>query len=209
MSERPHPLATLALAVALAIGALWTLAHAPAWGKRAHGRHRAHGHWRHRSNAAADCPGANAVPEPGHAAEAAAATLCLVNEQRRQAGLVPLRDKPKLDGAARRHSDDMVRRDYFDHTAPGPVTFDLRIRRTGYLAHAASFDIGENLGVGVRSAATPESMVNGWMHSPEHRANILRPDYRDSGIGIAVAVPASFGRGAGGATYTQDFGRRG
>jgi uncharacterized protein YkwD len=102
----------------------------------------------------------------------------------------------------------MVQRDYFDHTAPGPVTFDRRIRGTGYLAHAASFDIGENLGEGTRGAATPASMVNAWMRSPEHRANILTRDYRDSGIGIAASVPASFGGGARGATYTQDFGRR-
>jgi uncharacterized protein YkwD len=52
-------------------------------------------------------------------------------------------------------------------------------------------------------------MVSSWMQSPEHRSNILAADYRDSGIGIAAAVPASFGHGAGGATYTQDFGRRG
>jgi uncharacterized protein YkwD len=212
MSDRLHPLARLVLAFALAIGALWTLAHVPAWGKRGHGRHRSLGHRRHhRFNAAAGtaCPGANATPEPGRLAEAAVATLCLVNEQRSQAGLVPLHNNPELDLAARRHSHDMVLRDYFDHTAPGPVTFDRRIRRAGYLARAASFDIGENLGEGTSGAATPASMVTGWMQSPEHRANILTRDYRDSGIGIAAAVPASFGRGARGATYTQDFGRRG
>jgi uncharacterized protein YkwD len=103
----------------------------------------------------------------------------------------------------------MARRDYFDHTAPGPVTFDRRIRRSGYLARAASYDLGENLGEGTRSSATPESIVGAWMRSPEHRANILSPDYRDSGIGVAAAVPASFGHAVAGATYTQDFGRRG
>jgi uncharacterized protein YkwD len=211
MSDRIHPTAWLALAFAVAVAALWTLAHVPAWGRRGHLRQRSHWHSHRHSNAAAgsSCPGATAAPEPGHLADAAAATLCLVNEQRRQAGLVPLRDNPRLDGVARRHSHDMVRRDYFDHTAPGSVTFDRRIRRSGYLARAASYDLGENLGEGTRSEATPESMVSGWMHSPEHRANILRPDYRDSGLGIAAAVPASFGHGARGATYTQDFGRRG
>ena len=211
MSERLHAPAWLALVFTVAVGALWTLTHVPAWGRRGPARQPSDGHPRRRSNAAADgaCPGATAVPEPGRLAEAAAATLCLVNEQRRQAGLAPLRDNPKLDGVARAHSHDMVRRDYFDHTAPGPVTFDRRIRRSGYLARAASYDLGENLGEGTRSSATPESIVGAWMRSPEHRANILTADFRDSGIGVAAAVPASFGQGAPGATYTQDFGRRG
>ena len=209
MSDRLHPVARLALTFVFAVGALWALAHVPAWAKRGQPRHRSHGHSRHRSKVAAGtCPGANALPEPGRLAEAAAATLCLVNEQRRQAGLVPLRSNPSLDGVARGHSHDMVRRDYFDHTAPGPVTFDRRVQRSGYLARAGSFDIGENLGEGTNAAATPASMVSGWMRSPEHRANILAADFRDSGIGIAAAVPASFGHRARGATYTQDFGRR-
>jgi uncharacterized protein YkwD len=211
MSDRTHPLARLALAFAVAVGALWTLAHIPAWGRRVHGRQRPDGHSRRRSDSAAGgaCPGAMTVPEPGQLAKAAAATLCLVNEQRRQAGLAPLRENPKLDGVARAHSHDMVRRDYFDHTAPGPVTFDRRIRRSGYLSRAARYDVGENLGEGTRLSATPESIVSAWMRSPEHRANILSADYRDSGIGVAAAVPASFGHGAPGATYTEDFGRRG
>jgi uncharacterized protein YkwD len=209
MSDWLHPLARLALACAVAVGALWTLAHVPAWGRRGPGRQRLDGHSRRRHAAAGGaCPGATAAPEPGRLAEAAAATLCLVNEQRRQAGLAPLRENPRLDGVARAHSHDMVRRDYFDHTAPGPVTFDRRIRRSGYLARAASYDLGENLGEGTRALAAPESIVSAWMRSPEHRANILSPDYRDSGIGVAAAVPASFGHGARGATYTQDFGRR-
>jgi uncharacterized protein YkwD len=203
MSDRVHPYAKLALAFAVALGTLWALLHAPAWGRR--------GQARNRSDAAAgsSCPGATVVPQPGQLAEAAAATLCLINEQRAHAGLGPLRDNRRLDGVARAHSHDMVRRDYFDHTAPGPVTFDRRIRRSGYLAHSASYDLGENLGEGTRGDATPESMVATWMQSPEHRANILAPDFRDSGIGIAARVPASFGGGSRGATYTQDFGRRG
>jgi uncharacterized protein YkwD len=198
------------LSCALAIGGLWALAHVPAWAKRGHARHRSHGGSRHRSNAAVSpCPGATAVPTPGHLAEAAAATLCVVNAQRRQAGLAPLRDNPRLDAVARAHSHDMVRRNYFNHTAPGSVTFDRRIRGSGYLARVPRYDLGENLGEGTNSAATPESMVSGWMRSAEHRANILTRDYRDSGIGIAAAVPTSFGHGDRGATYTQDFGRRG
>jgi uncharacterized protein YkwD len=44
-----------------------------------------------------------------------------------------------------------------------------------------------------------------WMASPEHRANILSPAYRDTGIGVVAAMPQSVGQGPG-ATYTQDFG---
>jgi uncharacterized protein YkwD len=44
------------------------------------------------------------------------------------------------------------------------------------------------------------------MSSPEHRANILNGDFRDSGVGVAPAAPAMCGEGLPGATYTQDFG---
>jgi uncharacterized protein YkwD len=44
------------------------------------------------------------------------------------------------------------------------------------------------------------------MHSPGHRANILDPRYRDTGIGVSSHAPASLVHGQAGAIYTQDFG---
>lgn len=209
MSEHVLPWARLAIAIAVATTAFLGVLHVPAWGRRAASRSRAGAPTRLEpvAVAAGDCPGANAMPVPGHVGPARAATLCLINAERGAAGLPPLRDNRKLDRAAKRHSHDMVDRNYFDHDAPWSP-FERRIRRCGYLARAASYDIGENIGEATGADATPAAMVSAWMNSPEHRANILTADFRDSGIGIAAHVPASFGGGRG-ATYTQDFGRRG
>ena len=160
------------------------------------------------SAAGGSCPGADVVPGSDNLALTSAATLCLINEQRRAAGIPVLHESRRLDSAAMAHSRDMVARDYFEHTAPGNVTYVHRIKASGYLAHSPGYDIGENLGIGSSSLATPASLVQAWMNSPEHRSNVLRRDYRDSGIGIVPAMPASFGSGGQGATYTQDFGRR-
>ena len=70
-----------------------------------------------------------------------------------------------------------------------------------------NWTIGENIAWGSGALATPRAIVNGWMHSPGHRANILRASFRDIGIGIRLGAP---GPGlSGGATYVTDFGRHG
>jgi uncharacterized protein YkwD len=212
MSDHVRPWARLAIALSIAMAALVGFVHVPAWGKRVQNRGR-HIAVRHSSGigvplalASDECPGANAAPIPGHVGPARAATLCLINAERRAAGLAPLRNNRKLDRAAKRHSHDMVDRNYFAHDAPWSP-FERRIRRSGYLAHAAGYDLGENIGLGTGGGATPAAMVAAWMNSPEHRANILDGSYRDSGIGVAAHVPARFGGGLGG-TYTEDFGHR-
>jgi uncharacterized protein YkwD len=64
--------------------------------------------------------------------------------------------------------------------------------------------MGENLGWGSGSLATPRAMVRSWMNSPGHRANILRPTFTEVGIAVVTRTP----RGIGGATYATEFGRR-
>jgi uncharacterized protein YkwD len=130
------------------------------------------------------------------------ATLCLLNAERRRHRLPALRPDPALARAARRHSADMVRRDYFGHDAPGGTTPDDRIRAAGYRPGPGGAT-GENLAWGEGSEATPASMVDGWMHSPGHRRNILRRRFADIGIGIE---PRPIGRDTQGATYTTTFG---
>lgn len=135
------------------------------------------------------------------------ATLCLVNEQRAAHGLAPLRADPALARAARGHSRDMVTRRFFDHTAPGNVTFGERIRRARY-APKGAWSVGENLAWGSGALAEPISIVRSWMRSPGHRANILSSRFRAIGIGIARGVPvaASAALASSGATYTTTFG---
>jgi uncharacterized protein YkwD len=66
--------------------------------------------------------------------------------------------------------------------------------------------IGENIAWGTLWLATPRAIVTSWMNSPGHRANILNPRFRDTGIGISPHAPASLSGGQSGAIYTQDFG---
>jgi uncharacterized protein YkwD len=146
--------------------------------------------------AASGCPDARARPASVSPARAARATLCLLNAERRRHGLRALHEDGRLDRAAAGHSRSMVRNHYFAHG-----DFAGRIRRAGYRGST----LGENLAWGSLQWSTPASIVNMWMHSPGHRANILRAGFRDIGIGIAVGAPE---RGvSGAATYTTDFGR--
>ncbi|HEY5196732.1 MAG TPA: CAP domain-containing protein [Solirubrobacteraceae bacterium] len=150
------------------------------------------------------CPGVDLVPNQTNIPQVAQATLCLINQQRAAAGEAPLRSNAALTSAATGHSVEMVALDYFDHVSPsGQAPLD-RVSAAGYIPPAAAFDIGENIAV-VNDPGTPAAVVAEWMNSPAHRANILDADYRDSGIGVAPAIPG----GGVGATYTQDFGEIG
>jgi uncharacterized protein YkwD len=145
------------------------------------------------------------MPVPGNGGRVAAATLCLINQQRVHAGLAALSDNAKLDQVAGAHSQDMTSNLYFDHASPGGSTPESRMTQVGYISNRVSWVVGENIAWGTGSLATPASIVDTWMHSPEHRANILDRRFRDSGIGVSPAVPEALVDQAG-ATYTQDFG---
>ena len=146
------------------------------------------------------CAGADAVPRAGTLRRARAATLCLMNAQRRGRGLPRLRASRDLRRAATRHSRDMLRRRFFDHAGPHGPTLAARLARVGFWPAVAS----ENLGVAVPGAATPAAMVAAWMRSDPHRANILAPSFAHAGVGVVAGLPT----GGRGATYTVDFGRR-
>ena len=66
--------------------------------------------------------------------------------------------------------------------------------------------IGENLAWGTYQLSTPQAIVAAWIASPGHLANILEAQYRETGIGIAPAVPRVARRRRPGATYAQEFG---
>ena len=156
-----------------------------------------------RSRGVASCASAAVQPSSANRALAEAATLCLVNRERTRRGLRPLRANRHLVAAARAHSADMVRRGYFEHGA-----FATRIRRHGYGTGGHAWTLGENIAWGSAELATPASIVNAWMHSPGHRANILYRGFREAGVGVAAGVPDAEAAREGGATYTLDFGTR-
>lgn len=102
--------------------------------------------------------------------------LDLTNLQRSRFGLNPLTLNADLNRAAQTHSESMALDDFFSHTgADGSSPFD-RIRATGYTYSTAA----ENIAAGY---STPETVVEGWMNSPGHRANILNSDLQEMGIG--------------------------
>jgi uncharacterized protein YkwD len=157
------------------------------------------------SAATAACRGANLAPTPARAAAVRRATLCLLNRQRAAHRLPRLREHRSLSHAAARYAHLMVAKRFFDHVSPAGSTMAQRVKRTNYLKHTHGWSLGENLAWGSGGAATPARIVSAWMHSAGHRANILNRSFREIGIGLALGSP----HGRSGATYVNEFGRRG
>ena len=156
------------------------------------------------SAAGAACPKADELPGRMTVAEVRVATLCLINAERRQRGLKPLRQNARLAAAGKRHARDMVSFRYFAHNSRAGRRFSSRIQRTGYPRGRRAL-LGENLAWGTGTYASPRRIVRGWMQSPGHRANILQPAFREIGIAIVAGTPKT---GPDGATYATEFGRR-
>ncbi|MCT2594292.1 CAP domain-containing protein [Streptomyces sp. N2-109] len=128
--------------------------------------------------------------DPGGEAAAEAAVLTLVNQERARAGCEPVTADPTLAGFAADFSEDMAARGFFSHTTPdGKSPWD-RAKAAGIS------DLGgENI---ARGQANAQSVMDSWMNSPGHRANILNCDYRTMGVGAHFAP--------GGPWWTQNFG---
>lgn len=118
--------------------------------------------------------------------------VTLTNAERTQHGLRPLTAHPRLAVIAQTHSEDMVRRSFFSHRNPDGKQVWGRADAMGYPYRK----IAENIAAGQRSAA---EVVQGWMDSPGHRANILDGELTQIGVGYALG-------GRYGTTWTQVFG---
>ena len=123
-------------------------------------------------------------------------TLRLHNRERRSRGLRTLCVHPKLTKAARAHSSDMIKKDYFGHGNVG-----RRLKRHGYNWRV----YGENIAGGTGRYARPGNTFRRWMNSSGHRANILDRRFREIGIGTATG---NYKGRKGYTMYTVDFGRR-
>lgn len=148
----------------------------------------------------APAPTATATPQKTKAAaaesalsrEAAAeaAVLDLVNKERAGAGCSPLTASSELGALAGAFSQDMAERDFFSHTDPdGDSPWD-RAAQAGIEGLG-----GENIARGQADAA---AVMDAWMNSDGHRANILNCDFRTLGVGVHF--------GDGGPWWTQNFG---
>ncbi|MFI9365788.1 CAP domain-containing protein [Kitasatospora sp. NPDC053057] len=132
-----------------------------------------------------------AAPAGGGAnASYAQQVVDLVNVERAKAGCGPVSAEPRLASAAQSHSDDMADRNYFDHASPEGYHADHRIEATGYRWSTW----GENI---ARGQKDPAAVMDAWMNSPGHRANILNCSFTQLGVGVRT--------GANGPWWTQVF----
>lgn len=100
----------------------------------------------------------------------------LINEIRAQYGLEQLAVNTELSRVARIKSQEMHDRGYFSHTSPTYGSPFEMMKQFGIRYRTA----GENIAMGYRS---PQAVVNGWMNSPGHRANILNGSFKEIGMG--------------------------
>lgn len=123
-----------------------------------------------------------------------AVVVSMVNQERAKVGCAPLAVDSRLNTAARLHSEDMARRNYFSHNSPEGGTPSTRASAQGYTT-----GVGENIAAGY---LTPEAVMSGWMTSAGHRDNILNCRYKTIGMGSADGGPSSAYR----LYWTQNFG---
>jgi len=130
-------------------------------------------------------PNATSIPE----LTAEEAELFVQTNQERDAqGLDELQLDPLLCLMARGHSEDMAKRNYFDHMAPGPgpvSPMDRYLVALGFRPQYAF--LGENIYFRSATESTDVSATeanNAFMHSDGHRANILQPKFTKMGIGF-------------------------
>ncbi|MDX3053324.1 CAP domain-containing protein, partial [Streptomyces scabiei] len=115
--------------------------------------------------------------------------LELVNAERAKAGCSPVTVDAKLTKAAQNHSQDMADHSNMSHTGSDGSSMTDRLGRVGYAYRSA----GENVAAGY---GTADSVMDGWMNSPGHKANILNCGFKE--IGIGLAGPGNY--------WTQNFG---
>ena len=156
---------------------------------------------------ATPCQNTQLSPQASNLPLIRTAVLCLINTERAEHGKEPLQSNTNLEQAAESHGKEMLALDYFAHIAPSGLTPVERIRETGYIPSSeVGYVLGENLAWGTLTLATPEAIVNAWIASPEHLANILEGRYRETGIDVEPQAPESLAEGVEGALYTQEFG---
>jgi uncharacterized protein YkwD len=130
-----------------------------------------------------------------------AAVRCLVTRARAQAGRRALRGDASLARSAAAKAASIDRCRSFTHTPCGRA-MSLPMRKSGYAR--GCYTVGENL-AWVPLGATPREVVRAWLDSPAHRANLLSPRYRDTGVARRVATLDGAGRVE---LWVQHFGKR-
>lgn len=149
----------------------------------------------------------NTMPLQLTHSQARRAVRCLLNRAREHRGLSHLGKDRRLHDAAQAHTNYMIRHRCFSHECPGEASLLSRLEGVNYIIGGLlRWTYGENIAWGGKDLGTPKAMFHAWMHSPEHKHNILDADFRDVGIGFAKGMPPD--PNGNGGTYTTDFGMR-
>lgn len=115
----------------------------------------------------------------------------LVNVERKEAGCGSLTGESRLHRAAQKHSDRQADQDTMSHQLPGEASMGDRVTAEGYRWSG----VAENVAAGYR---TPAAVMDGWMNSSGHKANILNCGYKNIGVGVTKS-------GDGTLYWTQNF----
>lgn len=148
-------------------------------------------------------PSADVPPTASQPTEQRAAVVCLINQIRTSKHLRPLVSEVQLTSITQRYSNRLVVGGFFAHVdAVDHSTIESRGRQ--YTAGAWIWGLGENLAWATGYKSSPRQTLAMWMASPGHRENLLDPQWRHVGVGIAAGTPV----GAVGATYATEFGMK-
>lgn len=156
------------------------------------------------ASAAGGCTQAGAIPPGVDNAGAVAETVCVVNAERETRGIAPLRWNSRLGAAAERMASDMHVHKYFGHVSSAGQDLRDRVAATGYLRSRTRWALGENIAWGERRLGTPQSIVDSWLASADHRRNLLDPRFRDLGVGVVDGSPLT--GDDSGSIFVADFG---
>ena len=115
--------------------------------------------------------------------------LSMVNYQREQAGVAPLKSSSALFTAARGHSQDMATNNFVSHTGSNGSGLKDRLASAGFSYSAAA----ENIYAENGSNNSAGSAVGGWMGSEGHRVNMLNPTYIFAGVGYWCNSSSTYG----------------
>lgn len=111
-----------------------------------------------------------------------AGTISWTNVQRGENGLPPLKENIQLDMIATLRLEDMFKNQYFAHVSPVSSSAMTVAQSVGY----GYIALGENLALG--NFGGDEKLVEAWMASPGHRANILNARYQEIGVAVRKGI---------------------
>lgn len=118
------------------------------------------------------------IPSISLASVTPAEVIALTNTIRVISGQAVLKEDKALSAIAQQKADDMVARNYFSHIGPDGMNQSMRLITSGYGFTYA----GENL---AKDFSTSRDVVMGWVLSPTHRENVLRPQFNRVGVAVS------------------------